>query len=86
MAQVGDAADRRAADVPLGHRVLPGGRPHPLLEGIRYGPGRGQGRELWSVGVDGSDARLVVAGTKVGEWFVPPVASDSITADPALEP
>ena len=36
--------------------------------------GRGQRRELWSVGVDGSDARLVVAGTEDGEWFVPSAA------------
>ena len=28
-------------------------------------------RELWSVGVDGSDAHLVVAGTEDGDWFVP---------------
>jgi Tol biopolymer transport system component len=33
---------------------------------------------LWSVGIDGSeDARLVVAGTMDGDWFVPSGASES---------
>jgi dipeptidyl aminopeptidase/acylaminoacyl peptidase len=31
----------------------------------------GDSQELWSVGVDGSDDRLVVAGTMDGDWFVP---------------
>jgi dipeptidyl aminopeptidase/acylaminoacyl peptidase len=31
---------------------------------------RGAGEfSLWSIGVDGSDARLVVAGTSQGDWF-----------------
>ena len=51
---------------PRGHRVLAAGRPHPLLEER----GRAKGEpSLWSIGVDGSDARLVVAGTSQGEWL-----------------
>jgi hypothetical protein len=30
--------------------------------------GRGEG-SLWSIGVDGSDARLVVARTSQGDWL-----------------
>lgn len=31
---------------------------------------RGAGESsLWSIGVDGSDARLVVAGTTFGDWL-----------------
>lgn len=37
---------------------------------------RGNESSLWSIGVDGSDARLVVAGTWQGEWFSPPVPGD----------
>ena len=33
--------------------------------------GAGGGRALYSIGVDGSDARLVVAGTWEGDWFSP---------------
>ena len=36
--------------------------------------------------VDGSDARLVVAGTIQGEWFSPSLPSDDIPADPPVEP
>jgi Tol biopolymer transport system component len=36
----------------------------------RTDDGTGEG-SLWSIGVDGSDARLVVAGTWQGEWFSP---------------
>jgi hypothetical protein len=33
---------------------------------------RGAGESsLWSVGVDGSDARLLVAGTSQGDWLSP---------------
>jgi Tol biopolymer transport system component len=32
-------------------------------------------RSLWSVGVDGSGPRLLVAGTMDGDWFVPSLAS-----------
>jgi hypothetical protein len=40
-----------------------------LFSKDRYGQGEGPRRELWSIGVDGSDARRVVAGTIQGEWF-----------------
>jgi Tol biopolymer transport system component len=53
-------------------------------DGDRQGGGRT--RELWSVGVDGSDARLVVAGTENGEWFVPSEEPGDIPAEPSVEP
>ena len=49
------------------------------------GQGGGRTRELWSVGVDGSDARLVVAGTEDGEWFVPSEESGDIPAHTPAE-
>ena len=63
---------------PEGGRILFERNEHPQAGGDRG--------ELWSVRVDGSDARLVVAGTVVGDWFVPSVASDDIPADPPVEP
>ena len=41
---------------------------------------------LWSIGIDGSDVRLVVAGTVDGDWFAPSVASENTTAEPSVEP
>ena len=41
---------------------------------------------LWSIGVDGSNARLVVAGTMDGDWLVPSVVSQDTTVDPPVEP
>ena len=40
---------------------------------MRTREGVAQRSELWSINVDGSDARLVVAGTMDGDWFVPSV-------------
>jgi Tol biopolymer transport system component len=40
---------------------------------------------LWSIGVEGSEARLVVAGTWEGEWLEPSVVSDDVAADPPVE-
>ena len=90
--RLGDTADRRGArNVPLGDRVLTAGRPHPLLEG--RGPRSGE-RSLWSIGVDGSDARLVVAGTSAGSGWggdhaavprsIQPVASPRSDQDRAV--
>jgi hypothetical protein len=58
-----------------------------ILFSIREDP-RGEigRRRLWSIGLDGSDPRLVVAGTMDGEWFVPSVPSETITVDPSVEP
>jgi len=39
---------------------------------------------LWSIGVDGSDPVLLVAGTNRGDWFVP-TAGDT-TSEPSVEP
>jgi hypothetical protein len=63
--------------------VTRGGRNRTSLRVIGFSPegdrilfrreedqgGDPQRRELWSVGVDGSAARLVVAGTMDGEWL-----------------
>ena len=43
-----------------------------VLFSVREGSATGTvSQELWTVGVDGSDPRVVVAGTMVGDWFVP---------------
>ena len=63
---------------PEGDRILFSMNEHPQ--------GVGQRGELWSVAVDGSDARLVVAGTVDGDWLVPSVASEDTTVDPPVEP
>jgi Tol biopolymer transport system component len=39
---------------------------------IFFSKDREGGRSLWSIGVDGSGARLVVAGTAQGDWLSPP--------------
>jgi Tol biopolymer transport system component len=39
-----------------------------LLRSVEGG-GRDEQRSLWSIGVDGSDPRLLVAGTMYGEWL-----------------
>ena len=62
---------------PEGDRILFERNEHPQAGGDRG--------ELWSVRVDGSDTRLVVAGTVDGDWFVPSVASDDIPEDPPVE-
>jgi Tol biopolymer transport system component len=49
---------------PEGDRVLFGRSEFDRNGDLDLGPG-----SLWSVGVDGSDARLVVAGTTDGEWL-----------------
>ena len=40
----------------------------PQGDRILYETGDGTGSALWSIGVDGSDARLLVAGTTQGGW------------------
>ena len=46
----------------------------PQGDRILYATSDGAGgeRALYSIGVDGSDARLVVAGTWEGDWQTPP--------------
>jgi Tol biopolymer transport system component len=41
----------------------------PEGDRILFSKDRQSGRSLWSIGVDGSDARFVVAGTTQGEWL-----------------
>jgi hypothetical protein len=50
---------------PDGDRILFSKNEHPDRGG--------DAGELWSIGVDGSDAHLIVAGTTDGDWFVPPL-------------
>jgi hypothetical protein len=65
---------------PEGDRIL-----YSTTEGEKYGGEIGR-RRLWSVGVDGSDTLLVVAGTVEGDWLVPSVASGATRVDPPVEP
>ena len=43
----------------------------PQGDRILFRKDEGRADSLWSIGVDGSDARLVVAGTWQGEWLSP---------------
>jgi dipeptidyl aminopeptidase/acylaminoacyl peptidase len=76
------SAELRVVDVATGSAtLLLEGKRGTSLEVIGFSPqgdrihfsrqeDRGKGeRSLWSIGVDGSNPRLVVAGTLVGEWL-----------------
>jgi Tol biopolymer transport system component len=43
----------------------------PQGDRILFSKDEGDESSLWSIGVDGSDPRLIVAGTWVGEWLSP---------------
>ncbi len=62
---------------PEGHRIL--------FRETEDPPGR-RSPSLWSIRVDGSDPRLIVAGTTEGDWFAPSVALESLSALSKDEP
>jgi len=61
------------AALPVGSRILGIRGFSPQGDRILYETGDGNGltSALWSIGVDGSDPRIVVAGTTQGEWLSP---------------